>query len=141
MCWNWIFLNGLAYFALRKHKRSPKNCIGETAYSAKKLGITNLDETKLLAKAINAPKVNPFELAPTHSLTMSNREFTALKDAMQKDGMLRDTFKTVTHNSQKYIVDRHHRARAAKELGWTEVPVVEVTLPFLGYKTIGHLFN
>jgi uncharacterized protein (DUF1015 family) len=72
---------------------------------------------------------------------MSNREFTALKGAMEKDGMLRETIKTVTHNGQKYIVDGHHRARAAKELGWKEVPIEEVSLPYLGYKTIDDLFN
>jgi hypothetical protein len=109
--------------------------------SAEKLGITNADEAKRLAQALNAPKVNPFELAPTHAITMSNREFKALKDSMQKDGMLRETIKTVTHNGQKYIVDGHHRARAAKELGWKEVPVEEVTLPYLGYKTIDDFFN
>lgn len=109
--------------------------------AATKLGIAEAVEAKLLAKALNADKVNPFELSPTHALTMSSNAFNALKNSMQKDGMLRETIKTVTHNGQKYIVDGHHRARAAKELGWKEVPIEEVTLPFQGYKTTDDLFN
>lgn len=58
------------------------------------------------------------------------------KDQLQKDGVVKETIKYVEHNGQKYIVDGHHRARAAKELGFKVVPVEKVELPFKGYNTI-----
>lgn len=44
-------------------------------------------------------------------------------------------------NGQKYVVDGHHRLRAAKDLGMKEVPVEKVELPYKGYKTIEDLFG
>ena len=39
-------------------------------------------------------------------------------------------------NEQRFVVNGHHRLRAAKELGLKEVPVQQVELPFAGYKLI-----
>ena len=85
-------------------------------------------------------KANPFELAPTHALTKSKRAFGELKADIAQNGV-KDPIKYVEHNGQKYIVDGHHRARAAKELGIKEVPVEQVQLPFGGYKSVDDLFN
>lgn len=45
-------------------------------------------------------------------------------------------FRPRVRDGQKYIVDGHHRALAAKELGLTDVPIQQVQLPFKDYKTL-----
>jgi hypothetical protein len=87
----------------------------------------------------NVWKVNPFELIPTHRLTMSRKDFADLKSSLKATGKVRESIKYVVHEGKKYIVDGHHRARIAKELGWPEVEVEEVSLPFLGYRTAADL--
>jgi len=37
-------------------------------------------------------------------------------------------------------VDGHHRVAAAKALGITNVPAIEVNLPYAGYKSVIDLF-
>ncbi len=81
-----------------------------------------------------------FKLTPTHALTKSKRAFAELKADIAKNGV-KDPIKYVEHNGQQYIVDGHHRARAAKELGIKEVPGEQVQLPFRGYKSVDDLFN
>ncbi len=44
-------------------------------------------------------------------------------------------------NDSLYIVDGHHRVRAAFELGLDKVPIQEVTLPYGGYRSLEDLFN
>jgi ParB-like chromosome segregation protein Spo0J len=63
-----------------------------------------------------------------------------LKQSIAKDG-IRDPIRYVEANGQKYVVDGHHRLRAARELGIDDVPVQQVELPYGGYKTIDDLFN
>jgi len=82
-----------------------------------------------------AKRVNPFELAPTHPITKSRGEFAKLKADIAKNGV-KEPISYIEHNGQKYILDGHHRARAAKELGLKDVPIQEVQLPFKGYNTI-----
>jgi RHS repeat-associated protein len=84
------------------------------------------------------PKIstsNPYNLIPTHGKTLSNRDFQKLKDDIAKNG-IKDPINYVEHNGQKYIVDGHHRALAAKQLGLTDVPVQPAQLPFKGYNTL-----
>lgn len=45
------------------------------------------------------------------------------------------TVKYVEYNGRKYIVDGHHRYFAAQKLGITQIPVEQISLPYLGYKT------
>lgn len=95
--------------------------------------------TKVAPKVpAGGPKIstsNPYNLIPTHGKTLSNRDFQKLKDDIAKNG-IKDPIKYVEHNGQKYIVDGHHRALAAKQLGLTDVPVQPAQLPFKGYNTL-----
>jgi len=85
--------------------------------------------------SLAAKRVNPFELAPTHPITKSTREFAKLKADIAQNGV-KTPISYIEHNGQKYILDGHHRARAAKELGLKDVPVQDVQLPFKAYNTI-----
>lgn len=80
------------------------------------------------------------ELIPTHGMTMSRSQFAALKQDIAKNG-IKDTIKYVNLNGRKYVVDGHHRLLAARELGISNVPAEEVRLPYLGYGSIGDLFD
>ncbi|NBU21919.1 hypothetical protein EBS43_11020, partial [bacterium] len=84
---------------------------------------------------------SPFNLRKTHQLTKSKGKFAALKNQIAADDQIRETIKYVEHNGEKYIVDGHHRVRAAMELGIKEVPVEKVQLPYKGYQTVEDLLN
>ena len=84
---------------------------------------------------------NPFNLVPTHKLTMSKKAFKDFKDGIATDGHIKEPIRYVEHEGKKYIVDGHHRARAAKELGLQEVPTEKVSLPYKGYKQIEDLLG
>jgi ParB-like chromosome segregation protein Spo0J len=62
------------------------------------------------------------DLVPTHGLTQSRRAFEALKQSIARNG-IRDPIKYVEANGRRYVVDGHHRLRAARELGIDNVPV------------------
>jgi hypothetical protein len=81
-----------------------------------------------------------FELTPTHGAARSGRALSNLVDDISANG-IREPIKYVEHNGARYVVDGHHRLRAAKELGMTRVPVEEVSLPFRGYRTASDLFG
>ena len=61
---------------------------------------------------------------------------STFKEQLKQDGVVRETIKYIEYKGQKYIVDGHHRARVAKELGFKVVHVEKVELPFKGYKNI-----
>ena len=79
--------------------------------------------------------LHPFELAPTHPISKGRGEFAKLRADIAKNGVKEPT-SYIEHKGQKFILDGHHRARAAKELGLKAVSVQEVQLPFKGYNTI-----
>ena len=74
------------------------------------------------------------ELEPTHATTMSNRAFGRLKADIAQNG-IQEPIKIVRFDGQMYVVDGHHRLRAAQELGLRSVPTEEVSLPYAGYRT------
>jgi len=43
------------------------------------------------------------------------------------------------YNGRKYIVDGHHRASIANNLGIENVPTIQVGLPYKGYETVRDL--
>jgi hypothetical protein len=107
--------------------------------SAGKLKIKTKNGIAKLGKAMTAKKVDPFKLNPTHKIRMSKKKFIKFKEQLKQDGMVRETVKYVEHNGTKYIVDGHHRVRAAKELGMKNIPVEKVKLPFKGYESVDDL--
>jgi RHS repeat-associated protein len=78
--------------------------------------------------------INPGKLTSTHGLTLSPKQFAKLKADISKNG-IKTPVRVHTYKGQKYIVNGHHRARAARELGIDEVPIVEQALPYRGYHT------
>ena len=81
---------------------------------------------------------NPYNLKPTHSQTLSNKQMNALVEDIEKNG-IQNPIKYVDYNGQMYVVDGHHRLLAAKRLKLSEVPVEKVELPYAGYNTIDDL--
>ena len=86
----------------------------------------------------NVSKASPFDLQATHSQTLSKKNMNKLIDDIKNNG-ISETIKYVEHNRQKYVVDGHHRLIAAKKLGLEQVPIEQVELPYVGYKTIKDL--
>ncbi|WP_420386231.1 RHS repeat-associated core domain-containing protein [Roseivirga sp.] len=71
-----------------------------------------------------------YDVQATHGITMSNRQFAKLKADIKQNG-IREPIKYTTYNGRRYVVDGHHRLRAARELGMESIPAEEVT----GYRT------
>ncbi|MGU9939384.1 DUF6443 domain-containing protein [Empedobacter brevis] len=94
---------------------------------------TIVETTKQVAKTLS-----PYELEITHGLTKSKKAFQLLKENIRKNG-IQESIKYVEHNGKKFVVDGHHRLRAAKELGMDNVPVQQVQMPYGNYKTIQDL--
>lgn len=90
---------------------------------------------RLLASKGNS---SPKELVSTHRIDVrrgaAKKEFDALKADIKANG-IQQPILFVEHGGKKYVVDGHHRVRAALELGLKDVPVQQVELPFGGYKT------
>ena len=80
-----------------------------------------------------------YDLGDTDGLTKGKNAMRALTRDVAKNGV-RSPIKFVEHDGQRYVVDGHHRLRAAKQAGVKEVPVQEVDLPYAGYKTLNDLF-
>ncbi len=80
----------------------------------------------------------PSELTKTHKLTLSEKQYNELVESIKRNGIT-EPIKYVEHNGTKYVVDGHHRLRAAKELGLDKIPTQKVSLPYKGYKTINDL--
>jgi len=90
-------------------------------------------------------RMHPRQLISTHRIRITRgkpaSEYQKLKADIRRSGV-REPIKYVrTSDGRNYIVDGHHRARAAQELGLQSVPVEEVTLPYRGYRTEHDLYN
>ena len=77
-------------------------------------------------------------MTQTHRPTLSKKQYVTLVDSIRKNGIT-EPIKYVEHNGTKYVVDGHHRLRAAKQLKLDKIPVEKVSLPYKGYKTIEDL--
>jgi RHS repeat-associated protein len=95
-------------------------------------------KAKPVTKQLFRGALSPAALKPTHGPTLSPKEFAGLKESIAKEG-IKKPINFVEHEGQRFVVDGHHRLRAAKQLGLREVPVEEVTLPFRGYNSIADL--
>ena len=77
------------------------------------------------------------QVQPTHGIDKSGSEMDELEDEIEKNGFdhFPEPIAFVVSGNVRYIVDGHHRVRAAQNLGLRGVPAIEVTLPYKGYKT------
>lgn len=82
---------------------------------------------------------SPYELEPTHSQTLSNRQLNKLVKDIKENG-IQKTIKYVKVDGTKYVVDGHHRLIAAKKLRLKVIPIEQVQLPYSGYKTVEDLY-
>ncbi len=118
--------------------------VGELADSAKLAkGIDKVVDTAKTASLVsdaakNVKIISPSKLTQTHKLTLNKRQYNDIVESIRKNGIT-DPIKYVEYEGTKYVVDGHHRLRAAKELGLDEIPIQEVSLPYKGYKTIKDL--
>jgi ParB-like chromosome segregation protein Spo0J len=86
-------------------------------------------------------QLDPFVLIPTHRLTMSPTAYKRFRQQVQAAGRILRPIAFVEHLGGKYIVDGHHRTRAAKELRFRSIPAIRVTLPHLGYQDVADLLT
>jgi hypothetical protein len=83
---------------------------------------------------------SPLELCPTETTTMSKKEFKRFVDVIRSEG-IQETIKYIEHNGKKYVVDGHHRLRAAAILGLDKILIEKVNLPYKGYHSIDDLYG
>ena len=118
--------------------------IGEVADTTKlaKMADKTLDVVDLAKKSkkisMSIDMVSPSQLTRTHKLTLSKKQYGNLVESIRKNGII-EPIKYVEHKGGKYVVDGHHRLRAAKELKLNKIPSQKVSLPYKGYKTISDL--
>ena len=118
--------------------------LGEGADTARLARMTNnaIDSARAMDKATDTlkgiKKISPTKLTKTHKLTLSKKQYENLVENMRKNGII-EPIKYVEYKGTKYVVDGHHRLRAAKQLGLDRIPTQEVLLPYKGYKTINDL--
>lgn len=74
------------------------------------------------------------ELTPTHYIPKSKSKMSVMFLDIKNNG-ISEPIKYVEYNGTKYIVDGHHRYYSALRLGLKNVPVEQVNLPYLGYRT------
>ena len=96
------------------------------------------DAAKLADVSKGIKNISPSMLTQTHTLTLSKKQYGDLVDSIRKNGII-EPIKYVEYNGTKYVVDGHHRLRAAKELGLEKIPTEKVSLPYKGYQTINDL--
>lgn len=118
--------------------------VGEVADTTKltKLADKTVDAIKTADKVADATKgakkIAPSKLTQTHKPTLSKKQYNNLVESIRKNGII-EPIKYVEHNGTKYVVDGHHRLKAAKQLKLDEIPTQKVSLPYKGYKTINDL--
>ena len=84
--------------------------------------------------------VKPYDLKPTGSLSMSSKQFRKFVEGVKNNG-INEPIKYVEYKGEKYVVNGHHRLRAAKTLGLDSVPVEQVKLPYKGYRDVKDLLD
>ena len=93
--------------------------------------IKNVQKTKII-------RASPNSFIQTHKLTLSKKQYLKLLENIKNNG-IKEPIKYVEYDGVKYVVDGHHRLRAAKELKLKNIPAEKVSLPYKSYKTIKDL--
>ena len=83
-------------------------------------------------------EIDAVKLFTTHGINRRSGSFQSLKASIAKNG-IEEPIAVVRSNGRLYVVNGHHRLAAAKELGYTQVPIQEVKLPYQGYFTVDDL--
>ena len=118
--------------------------VGEVADTAKlaKMADKAVDAAKVADRISDAAKsvkrISPSKLTQTHKLTLSKKQYSNLVESIRKNGIT-EPIKYVEYKGTKYVVDGHHRLRAAKQLGLDKIRTQKVSLPYKGYKTVNDL--
>ncbi len=118
--------------------------VGEVADTAKlaKMADKAVDAAKVADKVSDTAKgiktISPSKLTQTHKLTLSKKQYSNLVESIRKNGIT-EPIKYVEYKGTKYVVDGHHRLRAAKQLKLDKIPTQKVSLPYKGYKTVNDL--
>lgn len=114
------------------------------ASQAELAGKVGMYQTKAAEEGVVVDSVShtskTFDLKPTEPLSKSRRQFQRFLDEVKKNGIA-EPIKYVEHDGVKYVVNGHHRLRAAKMLGIEIVPVERVDLPYNGYQRVHDLFD
>jgi len=80
------------------------------------------------------------DFIPTELPAMKAKEFARLEKSVLKEGF-KDPIKYVVEGGKKYIVQGNNRLRVARKHKISEVPSLEVKLPFRGFKTSDDFIN
>jgi hypothetical protein len=134
----------LAVQSITGVKSTKSSTSGKLSTSGSEVAIGEGAAQGLAPKGPFKGNVPTSELNPTHRINVTRgaakKEFEKLKADIAKNG-IQEPIRYVENGGQKYIVDGHHRLRAARELGLTDVPVQQVELPYGGYKCVDDLLN
>lgn len=86
-----------------------------------------------------ASELSPWDLELTHDRMLSKKAYNELLKNIQLGG-IENTIKYVEYQGKYYVVNGNHRTMIARQLGYSEVPIEKVELPYKGYEKPEDLF-